>query len=368
MTALPIRYNAKSAFHRALHARVAEYFAATGLKRRGLIGMYVKAATVLAWLGASYALLVFVATTWWHVVLLGVSLAFALAGVGFNVPHDAGHGGFSGSRLLNGLAKRSFDLIGGSSYLWYWRHNILHHNYTNIAGADDDISVGPLGRLSPAQPRHAAHRYQHVYMWVLYGFVAFKWQLVDDFVEMVRGRIASHPIPRPAARDLTVFALGKLVFLALVFVLPAFLHPFSTVVLVYAAIGLATGVIIGVVFQLAHCLEEADFPTVPGANRLETDWATHQVQTTVDFARTNRLLTWYVGGLNFQIEHHLFPSICHLHYPALAPIVERTCREFGVRYTAHETIGAALRSHTRWLKRLGASEAFAPARLSSGET
>jgi cardiolipin synthase len=147
---------------------------------------------------------------------------------------------------------------------------------------------------------------------------------------------------------------GKVLFFGWAFVVPALFHPFENVLLFYATTSFLIGLVLSVVFQLAHCVEEADFPVPqPEGYRLRRGWAVHQVQTTVDFAPRNRWLGWYVSGLNFQIEHHLFPRICHLHYPRLAEIVEATCAEFGVRYTAHQGLWGALSSHWRWLRRMG---------------
>jgi linoleoyl-CoA desaturase len=319
--------------------------------------MYVKSGIILTWFTTSYLLLVFVANVWWVALGLAVSLALAAAAIGMDIQHDGSHGGYSNFKIINGIAAKTLDVIGGSSYLWRWKHNVLHHSYTNIDGADDDINIGPLGRLAPQQPRYGFHRFQHFYMWPLYGFVALKWHLVDDYKELIRGHVGARTIPRPRGKDLAVFLGGKAAFVTLAFVIPAMLHPFWLVALFYCFTALAIGVVLGIVFQMAHCVEEADFPVpVDGSNRMEDEWAVHQAASTVDFARHNRLLTWYVGGLNFQIEHHLFPKICHLHYADLAPIVESVCRKFGVKYHSHRSLRSAMSSHFHWLRRLGRPE------------
>ena len=125
-----------------------------------------------------------------------------------------------------------------------------------------------------------------------------------------------------------------MVFIAWAFGVPLLFHPWWVVLLFYATTSLVLGTTLAVVFMLAHCVEEAEFPELPPETvRLPRPWAVHQVQTTVDFARGNRLLTWYVGGLNFQIEHHLFPHICHVHYPRIAEIVRGDVRR--VRRALH---------------------------------
>jgi linoleoyl-CoA desaturase len=191
-------------------------------------------------------------------------------------------------------------------------------------------------------------------MWVLYGFLPVKWLFFDDFWNLITGRIGEYRIPRPKNWDLLKLIAGKVLAFSLTFAVPLLFHPLWVVAVFYAANTLVLGITLSVIFQMAHCVEEASFP-MPRADtgRIETAWAVHQVQTTVDFARGNRILTWLVGGLNFQIEHHLFPHICHVHYPALAGIVEQTCNEFGIRYVAQKSFFAGVASHFRWLRRMG---------------
>jgi linoleoyl-CoA desaturase len=350
----PLKFDSGDGLRQALRRRVDEYFASTGRRRRDCPSMYVKTAIVLGCLSASYALLVFAPIAWWLAIPLTLVLGLSVAAVGFNVQHDGGHGAYSEYRWINKLAAMTLDLMGASSYIWARKHNSIHHSYTNVTGHDDDINVGLLGRLSPHQRRLWPHRFQQWYLWCLYGLLPVKWHLFDDFRDVVMGRIGEHRLPRPKGRDLLTFLGGKVVFFTLAFGLPMLLHPWWAVLAVYAAATFVQGVVLSVVFQLAHCVEEAEFP-MPSADtgRMATGWAEHQVQTTADFAPRNRPLTWFVGGLNFQIEHHLFPHICHVHYPALAPLVRETCQEFGLRYVAQRSLRAGLVSHYRWLRRMG---------------
>jgi linoleoyl-CoA desaturase len=232
----------------------------------------------------------------------------------------------------------------------------MHHSNTNITGHDDDIDLGFFGRLSPYQKRLTFHRFQHYYLWVLYGFLPLKWQVYDDFHDWAIGQIGGRRFARPKGWDLAVFLGGKTLFFSLALLLPLLMHPLWAVLLFYLTASLVQGLTLSVVFQLAHCVEQAAFPLPrPDTGRMEKGWAEHQVETTVDFARGNRLLSWFIGGLNFQIEHHLFPRICHVNYPALAPLVEDACREFGLRYVAHKTFRAGVASHFRWLRQMGRS-------------
>jgi linoleoyl-CoA desaturase len=187
--------------------------------------------------------------------------------------------------------------------------------------------------------------------------MAINWHLVGDFRDVIPGRIGEHRLPRPKGWDLVVFVIGKVSFFALAFGIPLLFHPVWVVVSFYAAAAMVLGLVLSVVFQLAHCVEEAEFPLPrQDTGRIENAWAIHQVETTVDFARHSRVAAWLLGGLNFQIEHHLFPRICHVHYPAISKLVEETCRELGVKYSEHKTFWSGIASHFRWLRRMGMAE------------
>jgi linoleoyl-CoA desaturase len=349
-----LKFGGTDGFQRVLRRRVNQFFQSTGRRQRDCPRMYLKTAIVLGWLVVSYVLLVFLAWTWWQALPLALALGLAMAAMGFNIQHDGGHQAYSNRPWINKLMALTLDLLGGSSYVWDRKHNAIHHTYTNITGQDDDIDVGSLGRLSPHQKRWPWHRWQHYYLWVLYGLLPIKWQVYDDFRNLIVGRVGGHRLARPKGWDLATFLGGKVVFFALALLIPMLLHPVWVVLLFYGVASFTVGVTLSVVFQLAHCVEEADFPLPrQDTGRMETAWAVHQVETTVDFARGNRLLSWFIGGLNFQIEHHLFPRICHVNYPVLAKLVEETCREFGLRYMARKTFLGGVASHFRWLRRMG---------------
>ncbi|HTL29332.1 MAG TPA: acyl-CoA desaturase [Tepidisphaeraceae bacterium] len=339
-----------------MRRRVDAYFEQTGKHTRDCPSMYLKTALILGGTVATYLLLMFVATNWWLVVPLAIVMGCLIAAIGFNIQHDAGHRAYSDKQWVNKLMSMTLDLCGGSSYIWDWKHNSIHHTYPNIAGHDDDINIGLLGRLAPQQKRIWFHRFQCIYLWLLYGFLAVKWHFVDDFFQVAKGRIGEHKIRRPHGKELAIFIGGKIAFFSLAFVIPMLRHPAWAVISVYLMAAITSGIVLSVVFQLAHCVEDAEFPepiSTPDGERMETDWALHQVQTTVNFSRRNPVLRWFLGGLNFQIEHHLFSRICHIHYPDLSKIVEDVCHEFGVQYQAHKSFFSALASHYRWLVEMG---------------
>jgi linoleoyl-CoA desaturase len=356
-----VRFPPRSPFQIDLRRRAAGHFEGAARSRHGGRAMAVKSAVLLGWLAGSWALLMFADVNAWQAVLLSLSVGFAMAGVGFSVMHDANHGGTTSSRWLNDLMGFTLDILGASSFLWRRKHNLLHHTYTNIAGLDGDIEAGsPFLRLAPWQPRRGHHRFQHLYVWLLYGLFPLQWWFVDDARELVTGRIAGHEFPRARGRDLFFALAGKAIFLGWAFVLPAVLHPTWALIPLWGLAIFTLGNVLAAVFQLAHCVGEAEFVDRGAA---PADWAEHQVSTTVDFARGNTLLGWYLGGLNFQVEHHLFPRVCHLHYPALSRIVEETCRAHGVRYRSEPTLGSALAANFRWLRRMGAATSAGSAQL-----
>lgn len=349
-----IKFNTCDHFRKALRARVDEYFKRSGREPRDCPQMYVKTAIIFSGLIATYLLLVFAPLNWWLGIPLCIVLGLAMAGVGFNVQHDGAHRAYSKYGWINRLTAMTLDLLGGSSYIWARKHNKIHHSYTNIAGHDEDINVGFFARIAPEQRWRYFHRLQQYYLWFLYGFLPIKWQWVDDFKDVLVGRIGEHPLQRPKGWDLVQFVGGKVAFFSFVFVLPVFFHSFWVVLGAYVLASFAQGLVLSTVFQLAHCVEEAEFPTPqPETGQIESSWAAHQVETTVGFAPRNKLLSWFVGGLNFQLEHHLFPQICHIHYAAIAPLVEQTCKEFGLRYRVNRTFLAGVASHFRWLRQMG---------------
>ena len=334
----------------ALQARVDRFFRATGKSRHANLGMYAKAVILLAWFGLSYYALVFMAANVWQGLLAAVSLGLAIAGIGFNIQHDGNHGSFSKHGWLNRLAGLTLDLMGASSYLWVQKHNLAHHTYTNIPGSDEDIEIFPLGRLAPDDPYYSLHRFQHFYLWLAYALLPTQWYFYNDFRKLWTGKISHRTFPRPRGMELFILIGGKLIFTAWVFVIPCLFHPLWVVALYYCLVSGILGVVLSVVFQLAHSVEETGHPS--SADEIRMEWVRHQIQTTAEFARGNRLVTWYLGGLNFQTTHHLFPKVCHVHYPRLSRIIERVCRRHGVEYLAQPTVRSAVRSHYRFLRSL----------------
>ena len=159
--------------------------------------MYLKTAVIFASFASLYGLLVFVATQWWQALPLAIALGLTVVAIGFNVMHDASHEAYSERRFVNRLMAKSLDLVGGSSYFWHWKHNVFHHTFVNVAGYDTDINLAGLGRLTPHHPRAWVHRWQHLYVWCLYGVMASKGQLYDVFRLARTSRMGAHRCPPP---------------------------------------------------------------------------------------------------------------------------------------------------------------------------
>ncbi len=351
-----VSFNGGGDFYSELKTRVGDWVNDPKRARRAHVRLYSKTAFILLWTAASWAGLMFWASSWWHVVLLAISLGLALAGIGFNVTHDANHGSYSPNRKLNGWMRWSMDVIGASSYVWRIKHNVVHHTYTNIEGHDSDIEQLPFLRLGPEQKHRPMHRFQHIYAWPLYGLFAVKWQLLSDLTLLSVGKVGETPLPWPQGREKVGFWLGKAIFATWAIILPVAFH-WGSIFTVLIAFGIASFVlafVLAITFQLAHCVEEAEFSTTEKmAEAGKVEWARHQVETTVDFAPRSRILAWYMGGLNFQIEHHLFSRVAHTHYPKIAPIVQEVCARYGVDYQVHQTLRSAVMSHIRFLARMG---------------
>jgi len=352
---LRLEFGEDRAFEVDVRQRVSAYFQqGIGRSQTGSWQMYLKTVIVLVCFATSYMLLVFVARSVWEGIPLVILLGLSVAGIGFNIAHDGGHKAYAKRAWANKLAAMTMDLIGVSSYVWFWKHAVIHHRYVNITGYDTDCDIGILGRLSPHSKRLPFHRWQHFYFWPLYGVTAAKMQFVDDFKRAIRGRIGGHGFPRPTGWDLVIFVTGKVVFFGWAFLVPLLIHPLGVVVFYYVVGVMMLGVTISVVFQLPHCVEEAEFP-MPSKDkgRMENPWAVHQARVTLDFARRSKIATWPSGGLNHHLEHHLFPTICHIHYSAITKIVQAACRDHGINCAEHKSFWAGLASHYRWLRRMG---------------
>lgn len=325
--------------------------------RRGRRRLHAKAVGIAALVMVAYWGLVFSSTGWMGRIGFAGLLVVGVVAVGTGILHDANHGAFSGSRRTNRLVACSADVLGGSSWVWRFKHNALHHAHTNVVGRDSDIEQSPFARLAPQQPWRPWHRYQHVYMWILYGFLTMKWFVVADVVALLKGGFGADQFPRPPRRrEVAVIAGGKLVHLGWAVFIPLLFHPWWGVALFYLAGSWLVGFCLAMVFQLAHCTDAVEFLDGAAAERDES-FEMRQLRTTADIECRVPLLggfvRWIMGGLDHQIEHHLAPRLPHTVYPAMATRLRVTCADRSLPYHVHRSVWAALRAHGRWLKLLG---------------
>ena len=359
-----ISFESGGAFMRETRREVEAYLARSS-NRRAYISLHAKAPIAIGLIVCSWALLVFGPHGYVLTPLLFAALVLGAILTGFCVQHDANHSASFRSTRYNHLLGWSSDaLLGISSYAWRVRHNVAHHTYTNIDGHDNDITQMPIARLVPAQTPRPWYRFQHLYIWPLYSFMGLRLQWFGDFNAIRRGSIGSTALRAPRRWDLAGFIAGKAIFFVWALLIPLLFYPWWVVLVSFIGVSLVLSLVMVVIFQLAHCVEEAASPSADELRAHRQVWAVHQVESTVDFCPRNPVLTWLLGGLNYQIEHHLFPRTPHTHYPQIAHIVRRKAAEHGVRYTVQTSLRDALRSHARHLRSMGAQGL--PAELEMG--
>lgn len=343
-------------FAATVRINVNKYFEEKGISMKGNASMVIKTIVMLSFYIVPFIIILTVSMSAWVGLLLAIIMGIGVAGVGMGVMHDAVHGSYSSKRWLNNLFGGTLYLLGSNVFNWKIQHNILHHTHTNINGVDEDIeSRGPM-RFSEHVPLKKIHKYQYIYAFLFYGLMTFS-KLTKEFTQLAKYNKAGitrkngiNPVV-----EYTKMIAYKLIYLFVIIGLPIILTNFTwwQVVIGFIVMHFITGAILSTIFQMAHVVEGAEQPMPNEKGIIENDWAIHQLNTTSDFGRKNLFLNWYIGGLNFQIEHHLFPNICHIHYRKISPIVEQTAHQFGLKYNLKPTFFNAFASHVRRLKTLG---------------
>ncbi|MBL0105168.1 MAG: acyl-CoA desaturase [Bacteroidetes bacterium] len=352
MATLKFNGNA-STFYTDLKARVDAYFLEHKIDPVGNAKLYVKSAFYVTSFIATYIMLVFFTPSAPFAILLSIMLGLFSAGIGFNVMHDGGHGSYSSSKTMNRIAALTLNLLGGSSFMWNIKHNMLHHTWTNIEGHDDDIAAEPFLRLAPSQKKRFYHRFQHIYFFLIYGMTYVLWIYILDIGKYFRKTIASKENIHLDLKTHIGFWLTKIIYLGIFAVIPIIRLGWVDFFIGYGIFVVTTGIVISIIFQLAHTVEDTSFVDPIATPVLENDWAVHQILTTSNFGSRSKLLSFLTGGLNQQVEHHLFPKISHVHYPELSPIVKATCADHGLVYLEQPTFFAAVVSHIKYLYRMG---------------
>ncbi len=344
----------KKSLHSELRTRVQQYFDQNNLKQTGNAPLYFKATILLSLFGVT-VLHLFIFQPHWAIALAEcVLLGLVIAAIGFNVMHDGSHGSFSGKKFSNKLAGYTMSMLGASHYFWNIKHNMIHHTFTNVVGIDDDIEVGKLMRFAPTQEKYGIHRFQHIYFVALYMLMYAYWVFGSDYKKYFKRKIGDFPLndmtPKVHIRFWMVKIWHALVFCAI----PIYLFGFWPWLLGFMVMNFVAGFVLSIVFQLAHTVEHTDFPVADvDTNKFQDEFAAHQIKTTANFGTKNKIVSWYVGGLNFQIEHHLFPKISHAHYPAISEIIKNVCKEYQLPYIEYKTVASAVRAHVNFLRKMG---------------
>ncbi len=347
--------NKNKVFFNALKSNVDQYFQANNLKTTGNWQLYLKTIILVPAAIAVYVCLLAFSMPVMAALSLSVLLGFILASIGFNVMHDACHGSYSSHKWLNNLMGLSLNALGGNAFIWKFKHNIVHHTYTNVDGVDDDIAKSPIMRQCSSQKWVPAHRFQHLYVVLVYAISSFAWVAMMDFNKYFQRKVCSTPLQKMDGKEHVIFWASKLLYVLFYVAIPVHFVGWGPWALGFTVMEIALGLTLALIFQLAHVVEHLEFVAATGMEDtlIENEWAIHQIKTTANFAPRNWFINWYVGGLNYQVEHHLFPRISHVHYPAISGIVEKTCREFNLPYNSFDTFVGSLASHFRMMKKLG---------------
>lgn len=350
-------------FFRTLNKRVNQYFKENNVARSGNWKLHLKTVIMFSMYLAPYFMLMLMDLPGWVQLLLTVVMGVGMAGVGMNVMHDANHGSYSSKEWVNKLMGGSIYILAGNVYNWQVQHNVLHHTYTNIHGHDEDMDAGSIMRFSEHHKWKWFHKFQHIYSIFLYGLLTINWVLTADFKQTKRylnRKLSYGKLPSPLKQWSTLI-LFKVVYAVVWLVIPLLFFDIVwwKVLIGFFIMHYTAGLILSVVFQLAHVVEDAEMPMPDEAGNMKNTWAIHQLFTTVNFSTKNRIVNWFTGGLNHQVEHHIFPNISHIHYTKISEIVRSTATEFNLPYNEYKTTRKAVLAHFRHLKQLGMKPALA---------
>jgi linoleoyl-CoA desaturase len=351
--------NTPQTFFVTLNKRVNEYFKTNNISRHANAEMKIKTVFMFCLYFIPYFIIISGAiSNLWILWLLCLTMGIGVAGIGLGIMHDANHGSYSSKPWVNDLLGYSLNLVGASAFNWKLQHNVLHHTYTNVHEADEDISPRGVLRMHPDSEWKKMHRFQHYYAWFFYGLMTLVWVFTKDFSRILNYQKIGLVKKQKAdvKKEWMILIASKLFYFSYIFILPAILLPNITwwqIIVGFFTMHYLAGFILAIIFQPAHVIDGTEYPMADGEGQLENNWAIHQLLTTTNFANNSRAFSWYAGGLNFQVEHHLFPTVCHVHYRHISKIVKATAEEFGLPYKNAPTFLDALVGHTKLLKQLG---------------
>jgi len=347
----------KDEFYKVLRKRVNQYFKDNNISRYANANMVFKTIFMLSLYLVPFVLLITFFESSLLILLMWMIMGFGMAGIGLSVMHDANHGAYSKNKFVNVALGKVMWFIGGSDVNWRIQHNVLHHTYTNVTGMDEDIQIDPLMRFSPTQKRLKSHRFQFIYAWFLYGMMTLMWSTTKDYAQWKRYKNKDLIKTQGLSSRSFLWTLisTKTIYLIVILTLPFIFSaiPWWGTILGFVIMHFVAGLTLAAIFQPAHVVPTSTFETPDKNGLVELDWATNQMMNTANFAPKARLFSWYVGGLNYQIEHHLFPNVCHVHYRKISNIVRDTAFEYNLPYYSYKTFYEALSQHAKMLYRLG---------------
>jgi len=348
----------ETSFVNTLRGRVKAYFEENQISRFGNRNMVVKTVFMFTLFFAPYLVMITgLVTQPWLIALCWVLMGFGTAGIGLSVMHDANHRSYSKNQKVNKVLSYSLNMLGGFYANWQHQHNTMHHGFTNIDGHDEDIDAGEILRFSPNQPLRKIHRYQHIYAWFLYGLMTITWSINKDFKQLFGYIKDGVKLSREKSNGQLIaeMLISKVLYYGYLLVLPMILLPIAwwMVLILYFVMHFISGFSLAVIFQTAHVMPTSAYPLPDPEGHIRKNWAIHQLMTTTNYAPKNRVLSWLIGALNYQVEHHLFPAICHVHYRKISVIVKETAQEYGVPYHVQPTFRSAIHQHYRMLRSLG---------------
>ncbi|HLW20641.1 MAG TPA: acyl-CoA desaturase [Cyclobacteriaceae bacterium] len=344
-------------FATVLKARVNDYFKKNNLSKYGNKSMIYKSILMLSLFCIPFIIIISgIVTSPIALFALYITSGFGMAGIGMGVMHDAIHGSYSKNQTVNKYMGYTMNLIGANASVWRVQHNVLHHNYTNIDEADDDLNAPFFLRFSPHAKKYWIHRFQHFYIWFFYGLSTISWITTKDFIRLNRYKNKGFFSGKNEYRNELAKLIGwKVIYYTYALILPLIMVPLAPWIIVLAFISMhfVTGLAISIVFQTAHVMPSTDFPLPDEEGLIANNWTVHQLATTSNYSPSSRFFSWLIGGLNYQVEHHLLPNVCHVHYRKLSVIVSSTAAEYGIPYHTKSTFAEAIWDHTRMLRQLG---------------
>jgi linoleoyl-CoA desaturase len=350
------RNTAKSNFYASARIAVDNYFTENNISKTGNAALWIKFFIILSSFFALYFSIVFLEIALYAKLIMAMLLGIVTALIGLNICHDAIHGSISANPKINRIFANLFNVVGANDYVWHITHNIVHHTYTNIKGADEDLEIAPgLIRIHDSEELKPIHKYQHIYAFLLYGLASLSWVFRKDFVKFFQKNFGSYENPKPPKEEVFKLFFFKTLYYVMFIVVPVIIMDIAwwQFIIGFVLMHIAEGYTLALVFHPAHVVENAEFPEPDENGNIEEEWAAHQMRTTANFSASSKIACWLTGGLNMQIEHHLFPNISHIHYPKIASIVKETAEKHNIPYRENKTFFKALAAHYSLLKHFG---------------